>query len=106
MYIKSKRFWHTVGNVGNRLTLHAGFEGGFVLCAQLMYKAGLVNSSYHSHINSCNFEKWLKEKLTPNILERSQVIFENAVYKHVDKPLSKHTEKEEMISWLLQFGYQ
>jgi len=101
-----KRFWHTVGNVGNRLTLHAGFEDGFVLCAQLIYKAGLVSGSYHSHINSFNFEKWLKEKLTPNILERSQVIFENAVYKHVDKPLSKHTEKAEMISWLWHSGYQ
>jgi len=81
-------------------------EDGFVLCAQLIYNAGLVNGSYHSHINGFNFEKWLKEKLTPNILERSQVIFENAVYKHVDKPLSKHTEKAEMISWLWQSGYQ
>jgi hypothetical protein len=62
-----KRLWHTVGNVGNRLILPAGFGYGFVLCAQLIYKAGLVNGSYHSHINSFNFEKWLKEKLTPNI---------------------------------------
>lgn len=102
----SKRFWHTVDNVRNRLTLSAGFEDCFVLCAQLIYKAGLVNGSCHSHINSFNFEKWLKEKLTPNILERSQVIFENAVYKHVDKTLNKHTEKAEMILWLWQSGYQ
>ena len=98
----SKRFWHTFGSVGNGLTLHAGFEDGIVLCGQLIYKAGLVNGSYHSHIHSFNFEKWLKEKLTPNILEKSQVIFEIAVYKRVDKPLSKHTEKAEMIAWLWQ----
>lgn len=57
----SERFWHTIGNVGDRLTVHAGSEDGFVLGAQLIYKAGLVNGSYHSHINSFNFEKWLKE---------------------------------------------
>jgi hypothetical protein len=76
--------------------------------AQLIYGAGLINDSYHSHINSFNCEKWLKEKLTPNILERSQVIFVNVVYNcvHVGKPLSKHTEKAKTISWLWKADYQ
>jgi hypothetical protein len=76
--------------------------------AQLSYKVGLVNGSYHSHINSFNFEKWLQEKLIPNVLEKSHVILDNAVYccMHGDKPLSRHTEKAEMISWLWQSGCQ
>jgi hypothetical protein len=43
---------------------YAGSEGGTVVGAQLIYKAGSVIGDYHGQMNIYNFEKWMKEKLS------------------------------------------
>jgi hypothetical protein len=64
------------GSTKNRLiVVHAGSEDGFVIGAWLIYKEESVIADYHGQMNNTNFEKWIQEKLIPNIPEKSVVIF-------------------------------
>ena len=68
----------TASNAGTRLTVpHAGPKNDF----QLIYKAESVNGDYHHHVTRSNSEKWVREKLISNMLEKSVVIFDNVPYK-------------------------
>lgn len=60
--------------------VHADPEDGFVVDAQLMYKAGSVIVNYHSQVNSTNLEKSIQEKLISNLPKNSMVIFDNVPY--------------------------
>lgn len=87
----------------NRLILvHAGGKNGFVPNALLIFKAGKASGDYHGQMNSENFEKWLLEKLIPNLPEKSVVVLDNAPYHCIqeNKPPSKYALKKEMELWL------
>lgn len=66
-----------------------------------MYKAGSANGDYHGQMNHGNFEKWIDEKLIPNLPPRSVVVMDNAPYHtiQVDKPPNKYT-LNDMKEWL------
>ncbi|GBM10194.1 hypothetical protein AVEN_258789-1 [Araneus ventricosus] len=68
-------------NSKNQLTIvHAGSSTGFIPDAQLVYKASNKSGDYHGQMNYKNFEKWLLEKLTPNLQPKSAVCIDNAPY--------------------------
>ena len=50
------------------IIVHAGGEGGFVKDAALIFKARSTTGDYHGQMNALNFEKWINEKLLPNIV--------------------------------------
>jgi hypothetical protein len=51
-------------------------------------------------MNSTGFEKWMQEKLIPNLPEN--IVSDNSPYNciKVNKPVSKYAVKADMISWL------
>lgn len=87
----------------NRLILvHAGSRNGFVPNALLIFKAGKVTGDYHGQMNSQNFDKWIAEKLLPNLPEKSVIVMDNAPYHCIqnNKPPSKYALKKDMELWL------
>jgi hypothetical protein len=57
-------------------------------------------------MNSTNFEKWVVEKLVPNLPPHAVIVLDNAPYHciPVDKPPSAYALKSNMISWLRNSG--
>lgn len=87
----------------NRLILvHAGSKSGFITGAQLIFKAGLSKGDYHGQMNAINFERWLTNKLLPNLPKESVIIIDNAPYHSVqeNKPPTKYAVKRDMMEWL------
>ncbi|XP_031829397.1 uncharacterized protein LOC116425591 [Nomia melanderi] len=80
------------------LILHAGGRNGFVQSAEMIYKVT------NSQMNATNFEKWIKEKLLPNIPAKSVIVMDNAPYHSVqlNRPPSKYAKKEDMVKWLVE----
>jgi hypothetical protein len=89
--------------------VHAGSRAGFLQGGELIYKAGSASGDYHGQngqMNSINFEKWVTDKLLPNLPPCSVVVLDTAPYHsvQVDKVPSKYSVKSEMISWLERQG--
>ncbi|XP_068081808.1 uncharacterized protein [Anabrus simplex] len=87
----------------NRLIIvHAGCEDGFLEGALVIFKAGKTSGDYHGQMNAENFEKWIREKLLPNLPKNSVIVLDNASYHCVqqNKPPTKYAVKKEMKSWL------
>jgi hypothetical protein len=58
----------TFVNASNRLiVVHLGGSGGFVEGCELVYKASKATGDYHGQTHSDNFEKWMNEKVIPNL---------------------------------------
>ncbi|XP_039745055.1 uncharacterized protein LOC120623223 [Pararge aegeria] len=90
---------------GQRIIIvHAGSEQGFVPNALLTYKANSVSGDYHSNMNAENYEKWLKERLVPNLPPNSVVVLDNASYHNVqnDRAPNSNSKKIEMQRWLTE----
>lgn len=70
--------------------------------AALVFRSGLTTGYYHGHMNRENFEKWLTEKLLPNIPQNSVIVFDNAPYhSQVENKIpTKYSTKTEISSWL------
>jgi transposase len=67
---KKLRFKMSIGKGTRFSIIHAGNEDGFIIGAEEIF----VNSE----INSQLFEKWLKEKLLPNVPPCSVIVLDNA----------------------------
>lgn len=101
----------SVGNPigkGERLIIiGAGGDFGWVPNSFFCFrtkKAGAFN--YHEDMNAANFEKWLCEKLLPNLPPNSVIILDNASY-HSRKSNSKPTKsrnKGDIVAWLDERG--
>ena len=83
---------------GERLIIsHAGSKDGFVKDGSLVFRSkSKDNRDYHSEMNGTNFKKYLKEKLLPNITEKSVIVLDNAPYHNF-------VEEEDQVptsSWL------
>jgi hypothetical protein len=94
-------------NAFNRLIfVHLGGSGDFVEGCELVYKAGRETGDYHGQMNSDNFEKWVKEKVIPNLATPSVIVMDNAPYhgKQVDKPPTKSSLKKDMLEYLRRHG--
>lgn len=88
---------------GQRLIMvHAGGEMGFVNDALLIFKSGSKSGDYHDDMNSSNYDKWVRDKLLPNLPPQSVVVIDNAPYHNVQecKAPSSNSRKEEMKQWL------
>ena len=60
------------------IVLHAGGENGFVENAYLRFKAHQKGGDYHDDMNYTNYEKWIRERLTPNLLPIGVLVIDNA----------------------------
>lgn len=90
---------------GQRLIMiHAGGEMGFIPNALLLFKSGTKSGDYHDEMNGKNYEKWLIEKLIPNLPEKSVIVTDNAPYHNVqlNPAPTSNSKKAEMIDWLTQ----
>ena len=88
---------------GERLiVVYAGSESGFIDGAALMLKAHTSTGDYHTEMNGSNFQKWLTEKLIPNLPPRSVVVIDNASYHNIqlDKCPTQSARKAEIQAWL------
>ncbi|XP_055928589.1 uncharacterized protein LOC129959724 [Argiope bruennichi] len=96
-------------NSKNRLIIvHAGSSTGFIPGAQLIYKASTKTGDYHGQMNYENFEKWVLEKLIPNLRPKSVVCMDNAPYhtKVANPTPTKYSTKKEMTDWLINNGIE
>lgn len=92
---------------GKRLIIvHAGNEDGFVPNALLTFESGKKTGDYHKDMNFENYEKWIKNKLIPNIRPNSVIVVDNASYHNVEinRAPSSATKKADMIKWLVERG--
>lgn len=88
---------------GSRLIIvHAGGEMGFIPNCLLIFKSGTKSGDYHDEMNSENYEKWLINKLIPNLPPNSVVVTDNAPYHNiqVDKAPTSNSKKADMVAWL------
>ena len=87
---------------GQRLIIsHAGGSMGFIPNALNIFQAKTTSGDYHNEMNSTNFEKWVEEKLIPNLPPQCIVVMDNAPYHSVQTnkaPNSKH-KKHEIQDW-------
>ena len=86
------------------IIIHAGGESGFVPGALLMWKANQASGDYHHQMNKDNYEKWMKEKVIPNLPPNSVIILDNASYHNVavDKASTSTSTKTKMMDWLTE----
>lgn len=92
---------------GNRLIIvHAGNENGFVKDALLTFESGKKTGDYHNDMNFDNYEKWITNKLIPNIPPSSVIVIDNAPYHNVElnKAPNSNSRKNEMLEWLAEKG--
>lgn len=112
---KSKKSWQgpsTSGAVTNissgkrYIIVHAGSEKGFVPNALLVFSTKSKNADYHHDMNSQNFNKWISEKLIPNLSEPSVIVMDNASYHcvQINKGPTTNTRKAEIQAWLSSNG--
>lgn len=86
---KPKKSWQgpsTQGAIDNIssgkrfIIVHAGSESGFVPNALLVFSTKSTKADYHHDMNASNFNKWLREKLIPNLTEPSIIVMDNVSY--------------------------
>lgn len=84
------------------IIVHAGSETGFVPNALLVFSTKSRLADFHHDMNAENFNKWLKEKLIPNLHEPSVIVMDNASYHTVQKNKvpTTQTRKAEIQEWL------
>lgn len=90
-------------SMGERyISVHAGTKNGFIPNAELIFKAKSSTGNYHSVMNGQNFEKWLCDKLIPNLPAHSVVVLDNAPYHTVkeDKFPTAAFNKAQIKEWL------
>lgn len=88
---------------GPRLIIvHAGSASGFIPNALLMYKSAQTTGDYHSEMNKENYEKWLQDKLIPNLQPNSVFVIDNASYHSTleDRAPNSNSLKKTMQDWL------
>ena len=86
------------------IIVNAGGENGFVPNAYTRWKSNCSTGDYHNDMNFENYEKWVTEKLIPNLPPRSVVVIDNAPYHNKQKekcPTSAST-KDNMKQWLME----
>ncbi|KAL0859836.1 hypothetical protein ABMA27_010176 [Loxostege sticticalis] len=112
---KSKKSWQgpsTSGAVTNissgkrYIIVHAGSQKGFVPNALLVFSTKSKNADYHHDMNSQNFNKWISEKLIPNLSVPSVIVMDNASYHcvQINKGPTTNTRKSEIQAWLSSNG--
>lgn len=87
------------------IILDAGNEEGFVPNARVVFRPEAKKEDYHDHMNYDNYEKWVKEKLLPNLPPRLVVVIDNAPYHNVQVDrIPTSTRKNDIKQWLYEHG--
>lgn len=91
-----------VSNKSKLIIVDAGNEDGFVPNARIIFRPEEKKEDYHDHMNFNNYEKWVKEKLLPNLPPRSVVVIDNAPYHNVqvEKVPNTSNRKDVIQNWL------
>lgn len=86
--------------------VHACSEQGFIPRALLIYQAKKQTGDYHSNMNAGNYQKWIKEKLLPNLPPQSVLVVDNASYHNVvsDPVPASNSKKADMLAWLNKYN--
>lgn len=86
--------------------VHACSEQGFIPEALLIYPAKKQTGDYHSNMNAANYQKWVKEKLLPNLPPQSVLVIDNASYHNVvsDPVPASKSRKSDMLAWLDKYN--
>jgi transposase len=86
--------------------VHACSEQGFIPEALLIYPAKRQTGDYHSNMNADNYQKWVIEKLLPNLPPQSVLVVDNASYHNVvsDPVPSSNSRKSDMLAWLDKYN--
>ncbi|XP_012135352.1 uncharacterized protein LOC105661840 isoform X3 [Megachile rotundata] len=80
--------------------VHAAGMNGFIRGAELVFES-FTTGNYSGQMHTTNFEKWLIEKLLPNISQKSVIIMDDVPwFVQLSKPPSKYSTNKEMIQWL------
>jgi transposase len=90
---------------GERLIIiNAGGDEGFVPNCLQIFKSGSKTGDYHDEMNGANYEKWLSQKLIPNLPPKSVVIIDNAPYHNIqiNRAPNSNSRRADMISWLTE----
>lgn len=84
------------------IIVHAGTQNGFVPNALLVFSTKSTKADYHHDMNASNFNKWLSEKLIPNLNEPSVIVMDNASYHtvQINKAPNTNNRKSEIQDWL------
>ncbi|XP_075977865.1 uncharacterized protein LOC142977677 [Anticarsia gemmatalis] len=88
------------------IIVHAGSDKGPVPNSLLVFSTKSKMADYHHDMNAKNFNKWLQEKLVPNLHEPSVIIMDNASYHSVviNKAPTSQNRKDEIKEWLTLNG--
>lgn len=106
-----KKYWLNNGSTGMQtnispsdglIILHASGETGFVENAQLIFKTGQTTGDCDGHMNCRTFEKWLTEKLLPNVPQNSVIILDSSPNNSIEQNRvpTEYATKTTMIAWL------
>lgn len=91
---------------GERLIIiNAITKKGWIPGAKLVFKSTKKTGDYHGQMNKDLFLQWFKEKLIPNIPERSLIVMDNASYHNAQTEYSAPTalsSKDKIRKWLEQ----
>ncbi|XP_063625722.1 uncharacterized protein LOC134797424 [Cydia splendana] len=89
-------------HVARYILAHAGTSDGFIENACLLYQALTLSGDDYSKKNFDFYQKWLDEKLLPNLPDRSVVVLDNTSFDNifVETLPTMHANKSEMEAWL------
>lgn len=84
------------------IIVHAGSEKGPIPNSLLVFSSKSKMANYHHDMNATNFNKWLQEKLMPNLDEPSVIVMDNASYHSIiiNKPPTSQSRKSNIKEWL------
>ncbi|XP_069675935.1 uncharacterized protein [Periplaneta americana] len=88
------------------IVVHAGGEMGFIHGAELIYDSRSATDDCHNEMNSATYNRWLREKLIPNLPAESIVVLDNAPYHTVqeNRAPTMASRKEQIVAWLKENG--
>ncbi|XP_063386731.1 uncharacterized protein LOC134672715 [Cydia fagiglandana] len=89
-------------HVARYILAHAGTSDGFIENACLLYQSLTLSGDDYSKKNFDFYQKWLDEKLLPNLPDRSVVVLDSTSFDNifVETLPTMHASKSEMEEWL------
>lgn len=108
---KLKKCWQSIDTEGviqdiskgkRWILINAGSEKGFVPNSLLIFSGNNKQEDYHSEMNRTNFNRWVTEKLIPNLKYPSIIVMDNAPYHSIVKNKAPTTSSTiaEIKLWL------
>ncbi|XP_063536849.1 uncharacterized protein LOC134746410 [Cydia strobilella] len=89
-------------HVARYILTHAGTSDGFIENACLLYQANTLSGDEYAKKNFEFYQKWLDEKLLPNLPDGSVIVLDNTSFDNifVETLPTMHADKSQMEAWL------